>query len=130
MTRAALLAALALAGCQTARTVATPVVSCSDARFSDRSAHMAADLDEPPEPVGGLDAVASRVRLSPEGGPRIARAEDRYAVVRAAVDATGAVLCSDVVEASSVGRGEAAQRAVHASAFTPPAATAASRSRR
>lgn len=96
----------------------TPVVSCGDAQFSAVNARTANSVDQPPEPVGGLSAVQGRVRI-PNEGPRRATPEGRFVVIRAVVDTTGSVTCSDVQSAETAAKGEAAQRAVHASAFVP-----------
>ena len=109
-----------VAGCQSLAPTGTPLVSCADPGLALGSARLGAEVDAPPEPVGGLRAVQERVRVPNEGGPlRPADPAERYAVVRALVDTTGAVRCSDAVEAATVAKGDAARRAVHASAFTP-----------
>ena len=110
---------LLVAGCATmAATPGTPLVSCADPQFHGARARLAADVDTPPEPVGGLIAIQERVRI-PNAGARIATPEGRFAVVRAVVDTTGAVQCSDMLSAGSDAKGEAARRALHASAFVP-----------
>lgn len=65
-----------------------------------------------------MRVIQERVRI-PNEGLRIATPEGRYAVVRAVVDATGSVRCSDIVETETEAKGEAARRAIHASAFEP-----------
>ncbi|WP_420454726.1 hypothetical protein [Rubrivirga sp.] len=122
MRSSAVLLVLAAAGCQSvAGPATTPLVSCADAQFAGATARLASNVDVPPEPVGGLDAVQRRVRIPNEGG-RFARATseaDRWAVVRAVVDTAGVVRCSDAVDAASPAKGDAARRAVHASPFVP-----------
>ncbi|WP_412070507.1 hypothetical protein [Rubrivirga sp. IMCC43871] len=114
-----LLALLTVAGCATmGPSTSTPVVSCGEAQFSDVRARTANSVDQPPEPVGGLAAVQSRVRI-PNEGRRRATPEGRFVVVRAVVDTTGAVMCSDVLSSETAAKGEAAQRAIHDSAFVP-----------
>ncbi len=122
MIRLALLTGFLLAaGCQSTAGLRTPVMSCADAQFAGVTARMASDLDEPPVPEGGLEAVQSRVRVVNEGGGQMrqASAADRFAVIRAVVDTTGAVVCSDVLSASTAAKGDAAQEAVHRSSFVP-----------
>ena len=108
-----------LPGCQSAAsTVATPLVSCADAQFEGSRARLAADVDVPPEPVGGQRAVQERVRI-PREGPRIATLDGRFVDLRAVIDTTGAVRCSDVLHAETEAKGLAVRRAVHASPFEP-----------
>ncbi|MEM0963190.1 MAG: hypothetical protein AAGK21_11720 [Bacteroidota bacterium] len=93
-------------------------MSCADVQFANDRARLADDIDEPPVPVGGLDAIQARVRI-PRERMRTATPGGRYAIVRAVVDTTGAVRCSDVLSSGTRAQGEAAREAIHESTFTP-----------
>lgn len=112
--------AAAVAGCQSLAPAGTPLASCADPAVDLGPARLGAEVDVPPEPVGGLRAVQERVRIPNEAGGlmRPADPSERFAVVRALVDTSGAVRCSDA-EAATPAKGDAARRAVHASAFAP-----------